>query len=130
MSLSQLTSGKLAKLISLFKKKEKLQKQLNAVEARIEKLEGGKGKVVNVHSKTLAPRKGKRKRRGGMKAAILALLTAAGAKGLTVKEISGKIKKKPALVFAWYYASRAKLKGLKKVGPGRYAYKPAAQSAV
>jgi hypothetical protein len=122
MRLSQLTASQLAKAVSLIKKKEKLQGKLAAIDAQLADLEAAKVKVEKIRSKVAAAPRKKGKKRGRISSAILALLTAAGPKGLTVREIGEKIKKKPALVFAWYYASRKKLKGLKKVGPGRYAY--------
>jgi hypothetical protein len=120
MKLSQLSSSQLGRLAGLMKKKEALGKRINAIQAQLHRLLSGHGKTTPVKTKSGKTRK--RRKRGQVTKKILALLKTAGPKGLPVQQIATQLKKKPALVFAWYYASRKKLKGLKKVAPGRYAY--------
>ena len=58
---------------------------------------------------------------GGTKARILALLEAAGSKGLTTREISTKLNLSPAGVGVWFSSTGKKL--TTKLAPGHYALK-------
>jgi hypothetical protein len=59
-----------------------------------------------------------------MKDGLLKALQAAGKEGLSVKELAASIKAKSASVSVWFYTTGKKVKGLKKLGAGRYAYLP------
>ena len=125
MSLSTLSSAQLSRLIGLIKEKESLQAKLEKVEAALQSLETGKsaskkrgrkpGRPPGVKAET--GRKSKR-----LKAPLLKALSAAGASGITVKELADKLKVKPNNVFSWFYTTGKKISGIKKVGEARYAY--------
>jgi hypothetical protein len=130
MSLSNLSSAQLAQLIGLVKEKESLQAKLEQVDAALKALESGKsvpkkrgrkpgrppGKV-----KVKAGKPGKRGKGKRLKGAILKALTSAGSSGITVKELSNKLKVKPGNIFSWFYTTGKKIKGLNKIGEAKYA---------
>jgi hypothetical protein len=63
---------------------------------------------------------GKRGKR--LKEGLLKTLEAAGTGGMTVKDLSAKLKVKPGNVFSWFYTTGKKIKGIKKVGEAKYSY--------
>jgi len=126
MSLSNLSSAQLAQLIGLIKEKEALQGKLEKVEAALQALESGKsagkrgrkpGRPPGSKTKATTGRKSKR-----LKAPLLKALSAAGASGITVKELATKLKVKPGNIFSWFYTTGKKISGIKKVGEAKYAY--------
>ena len=116
MSLSSLSSAHIRRLVKLVKEREKIQAKLAQVERSLDALEGRKVPKVKT-----APKK-RRHRRKLLKDALLKKLKAAGKKGLTVKELAASIKANPASVSVWIYTTGKKIKGIKKVGPGRFAF--------
>jgi hypothetical protein len=117
MSLSSLSSVHIRRFVKLVKEREKIQAQLAQVERSLDAFEGGK--VPKVKSATKKPR---RRRGKPMKEALLKKLQSAGKAGITVKELAASIKAKPASVAVWIYTTGKKIKGIKKVGPGRFAF--------
>jgi hypothetical protein len=132
MSFSNLTSSQLARLIELVKEKEQLQSKIAQVDAQLQSLESGT---------TVQPKRGRKpgrppgsgrsgspikvKKRGKrLKNVLLKTLEAAGATGLTVKELAVKLKVKPGNIFSWFYTTGKKVKGIKKVGEAKYSYTP------
>jgi hypothetical protein len=57
-----------------------------------------------------------------MKTAIVQLLTAAGASGLSVQDIAAKLKAKPGNVHAWFSSTGKTVKEIRKVKPATYAW--------
>ncbi len=131
MSLSTLSSAQLAQLIGLVKEKELLQAKLEQVDAALQALESGKDAPKKRGRKPGRPpgsttikvsdgKPGKKSKR--LKDQILKSLTAAGSSGITVKELSNKLKVKPGNIFSWFYTTGKKISGIKKVGEAKYAY--------
>jgi len=130
MALFNLSSAQLAHLIELVREKESLQTKLDQVEAELNSLETGKavpkkrgrkpGRPAGVKNKVVKGGKAKRGKR--LKEPLLKALSAAGAAGVTVKELSAKLKVKPGNIFSWFYTTGKKIKGISKVGEARYAY--------
>jgi len=120
----------LAQLISLVKEKEVLQAKLEKIDAALSVLESGEsapkkrgrkpGRPPGSKAKVVAGKPGKKTKR--LKAAILKALSAAGSSGVTVKELSNKLKVKPGNIFSWFYTTGKKISGIKKVGEAKYAY--------
>jgi len=132
MALSNLSSSQLAHLIQLIKEKESLQAKLDRVNATLQSLEGGRavpkrrgrkpGRPAGVKTgakKGAGRKKGRGKR---LKEPLLNLLKNAGSSGITVKELSAKLKVKPSNIFSWFYTTGKKIKGINKVGEAKYAY--------
>lgn len=132
MSLSNLSSSQLAQLIRLIKVKESLQTKLDRVDSALQSLEGGHSvpkkrgrKPDSPPGVKKGPKKGKAGKKGRgkrLKEPLLNLLKGAGADGITVKELSSKLKVKPSNIFSWFYTTGKKIKGINKVGEAKYAY--------
>jgi hypothetical protein len=129
MSLANLTSAQLNNLIGLVKEKERLQAQLAHIDSQIESLGSG-SPVLKRRGRPPGRPKGKsavvatakpRRRLKRLKGRILKALQAAGADGITVKEIAAKVKVNPNNVFSWFYTTGKKIKGLKKIGEAKYS---------
>ncbi len=118
MALSDLSSSQLRRLVKLVRLKETLQAKLATANRQIDELEGG-----DAVSRRTSPKGKRRKRRGAMRDSLLELLKTAGKDGLSVNELAERLKAKPASVSVWFYTIGKKIKGLKKIGRGRYAYK-------
>jgi hypothetical protein len=117
MSLSSLSSADLSKLIQFVKEKEALKAKLNQVNSAIDAL--GSDTKAKVPSKR-GPMRGRR--RASLKDSILKALEAAGKAGSSVKELAANLKANPGSVAVWFYTTGKKVKGLKKIGPGKYSY--------
>jgi len=132
MAFSNLSSAQVAQLIRLVKVKESLQAKLSRVETALESLEGGHSVPKKRGRKPGRPAgvkagakkiKGRKKGRGKrLKEPLLNLLKGAGSAGITVKELSSKLKVKPSNIFSWFYTTGKKIKGINKVGEAKYAY--------
>jgi NADH/NAD ratio-sensing transcriptional regulator Rex len=82
-------------------------------------LPAGKGAVVRPDGRKATAKPRRRLKR--LKGRILKALQAAGADGITVKEIAAKVKVNPNNVFSWFYTTGKKIKGLKKIGEAKYS---------
>ena len=120
MSLSNLSSAALERLVELITEKEAIQAKLVKIQNSIEALAAGspsrKSDVTERTKKRTARRGGKLKER------LLKALDAAGKEGLTVKDLAATLRAKPTSVSVWFYTTGKKLKGIKKIGPAHYAY--------
>ena len=119
MSLSALSSSHLQELVHLLAEKSAIQAQLAKVDAALNALDAGEGTVSRVPGK----RRQKRRRRGGLKEAILEQLRAAGKPGVAVKEIAASIGANTASVAVWFYTTGKKMKEIKKVGRGQFSFR-------
>jgi hypothetical protein len=129
MSLADLTSYQISQLVELIKRKEQLHAELARIDAELQSLESGsplpktrgrKPGRPRLSATAVVPTKKKRSKR--LKDSLLKELEAAGSGGLTVKELSAKLKVKPGNVFSWFYTTGKKIKGIKKVGEAKYSY--------
>ncbi|MEI6034393.1 MAG: hypothetical protein WCS65_08965 [Verrucomicrobiae bacterium] len=143
MDISLITSQSLLHLLSLAEKKEELIQIIAEVDAEITRtLKGGAVSVVEVFEMPAsqpaiakpAPVAGqpvaaaqapaKAGRPGGLKSRVLALLDAAGPRGLRVKEIAEKLGASSSNISVWFSTTGKKL--TTKIEPGRYAAKAGA----
>ncbi|HWL54688.1 MAG TPA: hypothetical protein VNQ90_19765 [Chthoniobacteraceae bacterium] len=60
-------------------------------------------------------------RRGGLRDQVLSALSAAGSKGISVRELATLINTKPANIHSWFSSNLKRVAGLEKVGEARYA---------
>jgi hypothetical protein len=129
MSLANLTSDQLSRLVELIKRKEQLQADLARIDVELQSLESGsplpkrrgrKPGRPSLSATGAAPTK-RRKRSKRLKDGLLKELAAAGSAGLTVKELAAKLNVKSGNVFSWFYTTGKKIKGIKKVGEAKYS---------
>jgi hypothetical protein len=118
MPLSTLSSADLSKLIQLVKDKELLEAKLSQVRSAIDGLASGQTAKGNKSPKRQTRRK---RRRSSLKVSILKALQVSGKEGLNVKELATNLKANPGSVSVWFYTTGKKVKGIKKIGPGRFA---------
>jgi len=120
MSLANLSSASLQRLVELITEKEAIQLKLVKIQNSIEALAAGspsKKRGVTVRAKKRTARRG-----GKLKERLLKALEAAGKGGLTVKDLAANLKANLASVSVWFYTTGKKIKGIKKIGPAHYAY--------
>ena len=118
--LTNLSSASLGRLVELVTEKETIQAKLDKIQSSIEAMASGspsKASRVTAWTSKRAPR-----RRRKLKERLLKALEAAGKEGLSVKDLAANLKAKPTSVSVWFYTTGKKIKGIKKIGPARYAY--------
>ena len=120
MNLSQLTASELRQLAKLVEAKEALLARAAKIDRQLAAFGGGQPKPASKP----APKRPAKKRakHGQVKNAILNLLKQSGKKGITVKEIAGKLGVGINRIHTWFYNARKSLKQIKKVGPGKYLW--------
>ncbi len=129
MAFSNLSSVQVGRLIELIKEKESLHQKLSRIDAALEQIESGgtapkkRGrKPGSTNAAKPGPKKGRASKRGKrLKEPLLQALKAAGATGITVKDLAAKLKVKPGNIFSWFYTTGKKIKGINKVGEAKYA---------
>jgi hypothetical protein len=136
MNLTQIASADLKRVVALVEQKETLLAQVAQLEAELAGFQSGepvapatpaKGKPGR---KPGRPAKARTGARGALKAAIIELLTGAGASGLTVQELAAKLKAKPGNVHVWFSSTGKTIKQVKKLGPGKYGWVAASEPVV
>lgn len=140
MELAKLTSEQSKQITKLLEQKESLQQELEKIDQKLTNYERGKGSAVapapsrkkgrvgrppkeatkKAAKKTTAKTR-KRAPRGQLKEGIINELSNAGKEGLTVKELAERLKTKPANIHAWFFTTGKRMKGIKKVGAGKYS---------
>ena len=134
MNISNLTASQFKQAVSLLEKKEALQKQIEELDTRIAGLFGGKatgeaapkrrgGRPPGAPNKKSPGARAKREpgaKRGDLKIKVLAALREAGNGGLSIKEMSDKLKTKGSNLYAWFGSTGKKVSEIQKVGPAKY----------
>lgn len=129
MNISSLTASQLKQAISLLDRKESLQKQIEELEQKIGGLLGGTppaSKAGRGRPGRPAGAKSTRKkrepgaRRGDLKAKVMSELKSAGDSGLSIKELSEKLKTKGSNLYAWFGSTGKKVTTIQKIGPAKY----------
>ena len=154
MSLNNITSAELRKLISIVERKERVQEELTEIESKLStylspepttpaapgprrtrksravrvskplEVKAPKPKVRQAESKPAPLSRGPKsgQRRGALKDSILAALQKAGREGLAVKDLAAALGVKSQNIHVWFSSTGRKVKGLTKVGAGRWKY--------
>jgi hypothetical protein len=120
MNLSQLTSSNLRQLAKLVEAKEALLARAAKIDRQLTAFGGGQPQPAPEPA-LKRPAK-KRAKHGQVKNTILNLLKQSGKKGITVKEIAGKLGVGINRIHTWFYNARKSFKQIKKVGPGKYCW--------
>lgn len=129
MKLSELTSGQLTELTRLIAQKEKVLAELAAVEKKLARFGDGKAAAAKAGRppKDKAKGQGRRGPRKGskpgkLKQTVLETLQAAGVSGLSIQDLSKKLKVKTNNLYSWFYTTGKKVAGLKRAASGNYVY--------
>ncbi len=127
MKLSTLTTPVLKKLLSLHERREDLVKKINQLDAEIAAFVGDAPAPAPVARRRKSAAKpaaarGRKSGRGGRTAnKIVNALKNAGAKGMTVKQLSEALKIKTQNLYVWFNSTGRKTPGIKKIAPATYA---------
>jgi hypothetical protein len=124
MSLSRLSTSQVNRVFKLLKKKEKLAEAITKIDLQIRKIEGETASDHKPARSVSSKKTRKRGKPGKTGAKVLQALTAAGAKGIRVVDLSKKLKIKPANLYVWFQTTGKKVKEIQKTAPGHYVYKP------
>jgi len=81
-----------------------------------------RGRVRKVVKGRAAVQRRMPSRRGGLKERIIRALRAAGDKGVTVKDLAGRLGKSYGNVSVWFHTTGKGVKEIEKVAPGKYAW--------
>ena len=87
----------------------------SASRARVSKAVQGRSTKAVVQRRMASPR-------GGLKGRIIHALRAAGDKGVTVKDLAGKLGKSYGNISVWFHTTGKGVKEIKKIAPGKFAW--------
>ena len=122
--LLDISSATLRKMVKLSERKEALLSQIQELDRQMIALQEPATAETrpSVHFQRAAGIKPGKPRtpRGALKEKIVGALRAAGARGMTIQEMSGKLKVKPANLYVWFNGTGRKTKGVRKIGPAKY----------
>lgn len=131
MNLSSLTSADLQRLAKLIALKESHLAEIARIDAELAQFGSGntpaakRGRPAGAAVGAKAPSGKRGRKRGGrgqLMEKIIGLLKEAGKEGLPVKSIAGSLKLKPQNVHVWFSSTGRKVKEIKKLGPGLFAW--------
>jgi hypothetical protein len=149
MSLNTIKSVELKRLISIVERKERLQDELREIESTLATYlslpatpaprtprrtrKSGAVRVSEPPLEVKAPKSNVQQaeaepgqRRGALKDSILAALQKADGAGIPIKELSRTLGVKAPNLHVWFSSTGRKVKGVTKVGAGRWAYESTA----
>ena len=132
MNLTTLTAADFKKIMGLLERKEALQARVAKIDAELATYETaqpvrattgkpGRKAKAGLRAQPKAPR-AKGVKRGAVTEKIIEMIKGAGKAGITVKELAAKLGVNYNRVFTWFYSTGKKIKGIKKVGPGKYQW--------
>jgi transposase-like protein len=138
MNLTTLTVADLKDIQKLLEQRESIQAEIEKINAQLVAYEVGAVASAPVATRParaaaapvrLKAGKGRRAKRGALKARILELVQAAGKGGITVKDLAGKLGLNYNRVYTWFYKTGKSVPALKKVGEAEYAWVGATPAA-
>jgi len=83
---------------------------------------GSRGRISKAAKSRAAVHRRVASPRGGLKGRIIRALKAAGNKGVTVKDLAGKLRKSYGSISVWFHTTGKGVKEIKKVAPGKFAW--------
>ena len=133
--LIDISSATLRKMVKLSERKEALMSQIQDLDRQMAALQqSADGEAESRRSgatsfeRTGGMTRGKpRAARGALQAKIVGALRTAGQHGLTIRELSAKLRVKPANLYVWFNGTGRNTKGVKKLGPAKYRFSAGAQ---
>ena len=114
-----LSSTVIRALIPLVKKKEKLARELEAIDQQIAAVYGGSS-TASKDRKVVTSKTTKASKRGAVKELILAGLREAGEAGIAVKHLAAKLGLKSQNIHVWLHTTGKKTGLIKAVSKGIY----------
>ena len=127
--LRNIPSAILRKLVVLSERKEALMARVQDIEhemlrvqRRVEAAEGRDDKTAQLTITRPGVRKMRRQQtgRGELKEKIISALRAAGKRGITIADLSRKLRVKRANLYVWFNGTGRKVRAIKKIGPAKY----------
>ena len=122
-------SATLRKLVVLSERKEALMERVQNIEQEmlriqrgVEAVAGRDGKPAQITVTRPAAKKTRREQtpRGELKQRIVTALRAAGKRGMTIGDLSKKLRVKRANLYVWFNGTGKKVRAIKKIGPAQY----------
>ncbi len=127
--LRNIPSAVLRKLVVLSERKEGLMARVQNIEHEMLRLqrgvEAGTGRD-NKPTRLTITRPGVRKMgrrqtgRGKLKQKIISALRAADKRGLTIADLSTRLRVKRANLYVWFNGTGRRVRAIKKIGPAKY----------
>lgn len=118
MNLNTLSSRQFNLIVKLLKKRTQIVAQVENIERKLEALGG-----IPTNSPTAKLAKTKAAKKQSLKEVVLQVLSQAPAKGFSVPEIAKATGRPQGSLSVWFYTAAKKIKGVKRVAPGRFIYK-------
>jgi len=127
---TSIPSATLRQLVKLSQRKEALMAQIQNIDREMVRVQSKFG-IPSRNPALRAPvtvsrpqpgraSPGRRAKRGALKEKIVRALRAAGSKGATIQELSGKLGVRPANLYVWFNGTGKNVPGLQKIGAGKY----------
>ena len=123
MSIINLSLTELRSALRLLEQRNDLLQQVAEVDRQLAALEGGK--PAPAPQPVAATKPVARAKAGGrrkLKDEVISLLQSAGASGMTVGELAGRLGVGVNRIFTWFYATGKKVKQIKKIGNAQYRW--------
>jgi hypothetical protein len=117
VQLSERKEALMAEMMELDREMTRLQKHFTS-SSTISKRKGRR--PVLRPTKAARKRNKKLARPGQLKAKVLRLVKRSGRRGITIADLSRKLKMKNQNLFVWFNVTGRKVPGLKKIGTARY----------
>ncbi|MEP6698536.1 MAG: hypothetical protein ABJB09_02300 [Verrucomicrobiota bacterium] len=117
--LADISSATLRKMVKLSERKEALMSQIQELDRQMAALQ--ETSTAQGEERRRTTRK-TREARGALQTRIADALRASGAAGLTISQLSDKLKVKPANLYVWFNGTGRRTRGIKKLGPGKYRF--------
>ena|SRR5579864_8169957 len=125
--LRDVPSAALKQLVKLSERKEALMVQIQEVDREMVRVERKFG-IPSNRAGEVAPVTVSRpsqdghppNRRGELKRRIIQALRAAGSKGITIGDLSGKLKVPTANLYVWFNSTGKNVPGIRKIGVAKY----------
>ena len=124
---TNIPSAVLKQMVKLSERKETLMSQIQEIDRqmiRVQRSIEGQSPAPLHQAGSGSIRKARtgrrRTRRGALKESIVQTLRTAGARGITIRELSDKLRVKPANLYVWFNGTGRKTRGIKKMGPAKY----------